>query len=263
VLKTSLFSKNFIFGKTKAIYLVNKVTGKIYSDTPVSIPQTTLNTTANKYPLDKSAQYTQDPSLNQWLLSLKDALILKDPIKIRDFFGGSLLTIYDVFTNNPNYSVDNRTEYYAKELHNKNSTAWGEVLNAIEAGGAKENSDRDFYIFPWYEEGLDKYLGTWDDSKDLYNNALVDIFDACAVLGDNVALRSAPNTTSSTMAKLSWQVVKIVEQDNKAEWLKISSLDNTIEGYISSDSLFTPWTTRVIIRKIDNSWKIIAFRTAD
>lgn len=37
-LKTSLFTNSFIFGKTISAYIINTKTGKIYSDTPISLP---------------------------------------------------------------------------------------------------------------------------------------------------------------------------------------------------------------------------------
>lgn len=212
-----------------------------------------------KYLLDKGVINIPDEKLNKFISDLKEVLIQKDTVKIRDFLGDNMLYVFDL---NPPYN-DNTNEYYGRELHKKNSTAWGNILKAIEPGGAKENSQRGFYIFPWYEVGFDKYLGTWNDRKKQFENRLVEGHDAGAIIGENINVRSAPSTSSSIVGKLSWQTVKVDREYDNDNWVKVSTLDDLIQGFVSSKFLFAPWGTRVIMKKVDGNWKIIAIRTWD
>ncbi|MDP3442674.1 MAG: hypothetical protein Q8T08_07390 [Ignavibacteria bacterium] len=166
----------------------------------------------------------EDASLVDFLDSLRRVVSEKDILKINNFLGGNLLYLYKL---NPQFA-DNRNEYYARELHNNNSEVWNEIEKSLNIGcyqSYNEYTKQNEFIFPWYEAGLEKFIGEWDSKSGMQINRIVDIHDAYIVLGDNVSVRSRPSTSSNIIATLSWVVVKSDNENRESiennDWVKI------------------------------------------
>jgi hypothetical protein len=194
----------------------------------------------------------EDESLLEFITNLKSVVRERDTVKIKDFLGGYLKYLYKL---NPLYS-DNLNEHYAKGFHNNKSEIWAELEKYLNVGCYKIHDDEmnsDIFIFPWYEAGLQKFLGKWDSENDMKINSMVEVHDAYIVLGENVNVRSKPTTSSDVVAKLSKAIVKRDDDyrepiDNNI-WVNIETLDNKISGFISANLLYTPQSIRIVIGK--------------
>lgn len=186
----------------------------------------------SRYALSNPSTATTDHSLNEFIEDLKLVLTNRDTIKIKDFLGDRALYYFEMNSHAP----DNLNEHYGKELHDKNSKVWNDILNAIEPGGSK-NEAMGFYKFPWYDAGIYKFTDT-----------LVEDHDAAAIIGNNINVRSSPSTNGAIVGNLSWQVVEFDRDFNGNDsWVRISTLDRKIKGYVSRKFVFTPYSLRVII----------------
>lgn len=206
----------------------------------------------SKYKIDNVRANITDPSLFEFISKLKEIVTNRDTTKIKECLGGEMLYYYNL---NPKYH-DDAIEYYGMELHNNKSKVWAELQNALSAGcyeSFNEREDLNEFIFPWYEGGVSKYTGTWDEQQQTMINRIVKDQDAGAIIGENINVRSAPNTSSSVVGNLSWEVIRIDREydasRNNYGWSRISTLDDKVSGYVSSRFLFTPGTTRIVIAK--------------
>lgn len=244
-----LFDLNLLNNCSEVLYYVGKEGEQREGEKNIEAQFQTEN---GKYKIDNVRANITDRSLFEFISKLKEIVANRDTIKIKECLGGYMLYYFNLNPKNH----DKVAEYYGMELHNNKSKVWGELQNTLSAGCYKTFKEReglDEYIFPWYEGGVSIYTGTWDEQKETMINIIVEDHVAGAIIGENINVRSAPNTTSSVVANLSWEVIRIDREydasRNNYSWGRISTLDNKVSGYVSSRFLFTPVTTRIVIAK--------------
>lgn len=246
---------SLVLSKNGSIQLVNRALfdiNKINTSAELLSYSTGKDFNISDFKLQDLRTEIQDESLISFINNLKNIVREKDTIRIKNFLGGELRSLFII---NPLYP-DNRNEYYARELHDNSSEVWKDLEMSLNAGCYRifnKYSKQEEYIFPWYEAGLNKFVGEWDSEREVTINQIVDSHDAYIVFGENVNVRSKPTTSSEIVATLSKTVVKIdneyrASNDNDA-WVRIKTLDDKIGGFISNKFLYTPQSIRVIIGK--------------
>ncbi|MDF0708065.1 SH3 domain-containing protein [Flagellimonas okinawensis] len=89
-----------------------------------------------------------------------------------------------------------------------------------------------------------------------------DAFEHYYVLGNNVNVRDKPTTENSeVIGQLSYQIVKIsdIEENRISEetkWLHITTVDNSLSGFVYGKYLVSPIGYRMGLIKRNNGWMI-------
>lgn len=131
----------------------------------------------------------------------------------------------------------------------KESKLWSELGRVLALGG-KFTKDGGFSA-PYY-------YAAWPESDD------VDPFEWVAVIGENVRVREKPNAGSNAIARVSFELVGIEEQQDGAsdEWMKIKLSDGK-KGFVASRFTGSSVGYRAIFGKENGEWKVTAFLTGD
>jgi len=139
----------------------------------------------------------------------------------------------------------------------KGSWFWSEFLAVIKNGGAfdRDNGKRkNSFWAPFTFNGLP------DD---------LDSFDYQIIIGSNVNLRKEPRVSSESVAKLSYNIVRVesetVPKSGKSEypgWYRIKTLGG-LEGFIKSEFVRSPTDYRAGFEKKRGKWVMTAFVTGD
>jgi hypothetical protein len=168
-----------------------------------------------------------------------------------------ILSIIDRNIKN-GFGDDDGFENFKKtwSINSRKSDFWTEFIIVLSHGGTFEKKSRikTFqapYTFTGFPEDLDA-------------------FDYHAVFGNNVNLRSKPETTAPVVANLSYNVVKVdfensVKDKNNADnysWLKIETLGGK-KGFVKAEYVRSPIDYRAIFEKKNGSWKMTAFLAGD
>lgn len=96
----------------------------------------------------------------------------------------------------------------------------------------------------------------------------LDAFEHYVIFGSNVNLREVPNNNSKIVGKLSYNVVRAVEetysgnQEGKSEWYNIKTLGG-LSGYVKSEFVRSPIDYRAGFEKKSGRWKMVAFIAGD
>lgn len=135
------------------------------------------------------------------------------------------------------------------------SAVWDELSTILALGGTFSTSEgkRVFwapYTFSAFPDGLDGY-------------------EYASIVGDNVRVRSQPNTTASIVTNLSYDVVKATfligdnnREDNFPGWVKVVVPDGR-NGYVASKYIRSPTDYRLGFEKNRGKWLITAFIGGD
>lgn len=136
------------------------------------------------------------------------------------------------------------------------SGLWKELSAVLTNGGtfSKESKTREFcapYSFTVFPADLDA-------------------FEHQMIFGDNVNLRAAPDSKSSVVAQLSYNVVRVdyensvkkPNSENDFAWLKVETLGGK-KGFVSPDFVRSPIGYRGCFEKKNGKWKMTFFLAGD
>ncbi len=119
--------------------------------------------------------------------------------------------------------------------------------------------------------------GTWEDDEDKYfcipyaqsNKAFskykydFDWYFTAVCISPKVTVYQEPNKTSKALATLSYDIVEMDLDFMKTDFTKIHTIDKKIQGFVKTTDLIYSADQHLVIKKIDNNWKITAFAPFD
>ncbi|HEY8561097.1 MAG TPA: SH3 domain-containing protein [Pyrinomonadaceae bacterium] len=143
-------------------------------------------------------------------------------------------------------------------LASPNSKFWEEFTPVITNGGTfdKESGNKNMlFVAPFTFNGFPEDL---------------DAFDYSSIFGNNVNLRAAPDASSKSLARLSYNVVKVDYQNSVKKsgsedeylWLKIETLGGK-SGFVSAEFVRSPIDYRAGFEKKNGRWKMVFFLAGD
>ena len=144
------------------------------------------------------------------------------------------------------------------KLDQPNSQLWNELLTVLTNGGT-------FYKEPGIK--IRQFCAPY--SFTIFPNDL-DAFDYQMIFGNNVNLRDRPDAKSDSIARLSYNVVRVDYENSIADkkregeysWLKIETLSGK-KGFVSADFVRSPIDYRGCFEKRNGKWKMTLFLAGD
>ncbi len=139
------------------------------------------------------------------------------------------------------------------EIDSSKSKLWDELLTVLSNGGAFY--DKNTFAAPY------SFKSFPDD---------LDAFEHQVILGNNINLRSKPNSSAKLILQLSYNIVKVDYKnsvsDGKSEstysWLKVETLGGK-KGFVSAEYVRSPIDYRAVFVKEKGKWKMSAFIAGD
>ncbi|HEX8733728.1 MAG TPA: SH3 domain-containing protein [Pyrinomonadaceae bacterium] len=145
------------------------------------------------------------------------------------------------------------------KLDSPRSEFWDEFIKVLSNGGAfwkrpgapKNQIFQAPYTFTQFPEDLDAV-------------------EYQAIFGNNVNLRSKPETNAPVVARLSYNIVKVdfpnsVIDENRKEgyvWLKVETLGGKT-GFVKAEYVRSPLDYRAVFEKRNGKWKLVTFVAGD
>jgi hypothetical protein len=143
------------------------------------------------------------------------------------------------------------------KIESKNSEFWAEFLPVIKNGGHFIGEGRNrlsLFAAPYTFNGFP------DDLDEIPN---------FAIFGSDVNLRRAPNTSSDVVAKLSYNIVKLIEEagstaegQRRSGWYKVKTLGG-LTGYVKSEFVRADIDYRAGFAKKRGRWVMTFFLAGD
>lgn len=134
------------------------------------------------------------------------------------------------------------------------SALWSELSTILSLGGTFSTSEGKKVFWAPYT------FSTFPDD--------LDAFEYAPILGENVRVRSQPNTTAAIVTVLSFDIVKATFQtgekttDDIPGWVKVVVPDGR-SGYVSSRYVRSPIDYRLGFERLRGKWSITAFVSGD
>lgn len=131
----------------------------------------------------------------------------------------------------------------------KESKLWLELGRVLSLGG-KFSQDGSFSA-PYY-------FAAWPD------DGSIDAFEWVAVVGENIRVREKPDVNSAVIGKLSFELVRIEEQQDGAseEWTKVKLADGK-KGFVASRFTGSGIGWRAAFDKENGEWRMTSFVAGD
>ena len=82
------------------------------------------------------------------------------------------------------------------------------------------------------------------------------------IAGRDVILQSAPSDDAPAVARLSWDVLTLVEAGHPEGWFAVGMADGT-KGFVRRDAVRSPLDFRIVMERIRGRWAITAFVGGD
>ena len=195
---------------------------------------------AKLYPVDEAAK---DPTFFAFRARLFQAIQKKD--------SAFLLSIVDPAIEN-NFGGTNGFANFKTIWHPERATSpvWSELMRTLSLGGKFDN-DKSYsapYLFNSFPEKFDA-------------------FEHSAIIDDSVRVRKEPNTRSTVIRTLSFDVVKL-GQDKAApygtsrQWVPVVLADGQ-KGYVAAEYIRSSIDYRAIFEKKNGKWIMTAFIAGD
>lgn len=208
-----------------------------------------------RQPITLVDESVQSPEFAKFLDRTKQAVRDRDAKYIRN-----------IVTPETRFSFGAHRSINALNPDNPNSPFWTSLEKALSLGCSQEASGYSCpTVFHQFDEATKK--GTAPDA-----------FSAIVVVGQNVNVRSQPNTTAPVIATLTNEIVKydaetfqnasvkdraeVLRLDDPKGWTPIV-LPNDKRGYVASQYAYSPISYRVLFGKEQGEWKMQAFVTGD
>ncbi|HEX8368589.1 MAG TPA: SH3 domain-containing protein [Pyrinomonadaceae bacterium] len=145
------------------------------------------------------------------------------------------------------------------KINGRQSEFWDEFITVLTNGGAffkrrgapKKQIFQAPYTFTEFPEDLDA-------------------IEHQIIFGNNVNLRSQPETSAPVVAALSYNIVKVdfensVKDENKEDkylWLKVETLGGK-KGFVNARYVRSPVDYRAVFEKRNGKWKMVTFVAGD
>lgn len=155
------------------------------------------------------------------------------------------------------FGGDNGIEEFKRfwKINRSNSKFWNEFLTVITNGGKFEKGNAKLFYAPYSFNSFPEDL---------------DSFEYSMIFGSNVNLRERADLKSKTVARLSYNIVKVDFDDSvkdktnkdKYLWLKVKTLGGK-SGFVNADFVRSPLDYRAAFEKRGGKWKMTAFLAGD
>jgi hypothetical protein len=148
-------------------------------------------------------------------------------------------------------------EEFSKKWHldkPDESELWATLNKILNMGGTWE-----------IDEGEEYFSIPYTQSNKAFNNYKYDFdwyFTAVCILPEATVYKE-PQVTSTKLATLNYHIVEMDPEFMKAGFTKIHTIDKQVQGYVETSSLIYSSAQYLVIKKIDNTWKVASFAPYD
>jgi hypothetical protein len=180
---------------------------------------------------------TQVPSFFRFRAQLAEALRRKDKVFVREMLHPDIKLSFG-----GEHGLDDFEAMW--KLDDPESRFWETLLRTLSLGG---RGDEKRFIAPYvYSE--------WPED--------VDPFDFVAVIEDQAALHAVADAGSAVLARLSYEIVRPLEQEGVGEWTRVRT-GGGAEGYVRAGVLRSPVDYRAFFELEDGRWRMTIFLAGD
>lgn len=182
-----------------------------------------------------------DPILNEFITSLKDAVKNKDKEYIISILSSDILISH----GGSGGIVEFKSHW---DWSSDDSSFWLTMDKLLQLGGGKYQGDG-FYSIPYV-------------SSDWPNDEKYSALEHMVITGTNVNVRINPNLkTSEVVGQYSYNIVKVdfeksIRYFDEPIWYYTESLDGKLKGYVYWDYIWSPVSYRTTFEFIDSEWKM-------
>jgi hypothetical protein len=226
----------------------NNLTDTINPDRDVINEVKTIETEQGDYkilPIDESGS---DPSLVAFINNLKKIVSNKDTSGLFKSLDTAIVVSYGGGV----YGIKEFSKNW--ELNEPDKSELWKILNRIlNMGGTWENDEKKYFCIPYAQSN--KAFSKYKYDFDWYFTAV------CT--SPKVTVYKEPKTTSIELATLSYDIVEMDPDFMKADFTKIHTIDKKVQGYVKTSDLIYSVDQKLVIKKIDDNWKITAFAPFD
>ena len=218
------------------------------ADTIISNKEVDNGTDQSDYkilPIDESES---DPTLVAFINNLKKVVSNKDTSGLFQ----SLDTAIIVSHGGGVYGVKEFSKNWQLDKPDK-SELWTILNRILSMGGTWENDEDKYFCIPYTQSN--KAFSKYKYDFDWYFTAVC--------ISPSVTVYREPKTTSAKLATLSYDIVEMDHEFMKADFTKIHTIDKKVQGYVKTTDLIYSADQHLVIKKIDDKWKITAFAPFD
>lgn len=194
------------------------------------------------YPLD---QGSTDSSFKVFREQLRSAIKRRDSKFVLNSLASDVLVSYGGCEG-----VECFTQFW--KLNQTNSQLWSILSNILALGGSFETYKSEKYFCAPY------VFSKFPDSVN--GEELEGVHEYAAIIGQNVNARSRPNLNAPVVTSLSYDIVKLDQNQSSGNWFKI--LTPTL-GYVSSQFIRNPFDYRACFKKVNGKWLMNALVAGD
>jgi len=196
-------------------------------------------------PIDESES---DPTLVEFINNLKKVVSNKDTSRLFQSLDTAIIMSYGGGV----YGIKEFAKNWQLDKPDK-SELWTILNRILSMGGTWENDEDKYFCIPYAQSN--KAFSKYKYDFDWYFTAVC--------ISPNVTVYQEPNSTSIKLATLNYDIVEMAPEFMKADFTKIHTIDKKIQGYVKTSDLIYSADQHLVIKKIDDNWKITAFAPFD
>lgn len=196
-------------------------------------------------PIDESGS---DPTLVTFITNLKKITSNKDTAGLFQSLDTAIIVshgggIFGIKEFSKNWKLDKPDK----------SELWTILNQILSMGGTWENDEDKYFCIPYTQSN--KVFSKYKYDFDWYFTAVC--------ISPKVTVYEEPITTSLKLATLSYDIVEMDPEFMKADFTKIQTIDKKVQGYVRTRDLIYSADQHLVIKKINENWKITAFAPFD
>jgi hypothetical protein len=196
-------------------------------------------------PIDESGS---DPTLVTFITNLKKITSNKDTAGLFQSLDTAIIVshgggIFGIKEFSKNWKLDKPDK----------SELWTILNQILSMGGTWENDEDKYFCIPYTQSN--KAFSKYKYDFDWYFTAVC--------ISPKVTVYEEPITTSLKLATLSYDIVEMDPEFMKADFTKIQTIDKKVQGYVRTRDLIYSADQHLVIKKINENWKITAFAPFD
>lgn len=196
-------------------------------------------------PIDESES---DPTLVAFINNLKKVVSNKDTSGLFQSLDTAIIVSYGGGV----FGIKEFSKNWQLDKPDK-SELWPILNRILSMGGTWENDEDKYFCIPYAQSN--KAFSKYKYDFDWYFTAVC--------ISPKVTVYQEPKTTSSKLTTLSYDIVEMDPEFTKADFTKIHTIDKKVQGYVKTMDLIYSADQHLVIKKIDDKWKITAFAPFD
>ena len=191
-------------------------------------------------PIDESES---DPTLVAFINNLKKVVSNKDTSGLFQSLDTAIIVSYGGGV----FGIKEFSKNWQLDKPDK-SELWPILNRILSMGGTWENDEDKYFCIPYAQSN--KAFSKYKYDFDWYFTAVC--------ISPKVTVYQEPKTTSSKLTTLSYDIVEMDPEFTKADFTKIHTIDKKVQGYVKTMDLIYSADQHLVIKKIDDKWKITA-----